>query len=1167
MARSSGSGRRAAVQATSAQATSASASAIDDGARGVSRRQFMQRGIGLGASVGLMPFIGGCVGDDDGDPRPTRTLFFNLSHEAHEGKTYYYHGVGQKLKLTPVKQNPGVLARERQNNRFLAAVGDEHITHHVEGAVMVIDSVALNYVTADDTSAGAPQGAWTMSGLHFAIPPQSAAVAFERRRIVPSPQPSAARRRYGLSAAATAQDFADETALVDTTVHAQTLMCMHPDTMALHPDAAATVMCNHASQSLYADALESKLSSLGAASRAGNPGTTNPQGWGTLQPLVDANGQPLTNADGRLKYRLDLHPDVHTLVGQGVNDIHGGVKDDASLGADVTQPQAPGAHAGALWARRDGRPNFDQSPSPAADVPDNIQTALTHLWPNRGLDVTTSDTLNADNTVSISVSFTNWYLRYLGAYVQFVDSQGNVKKLLDIPEYSAQTMFDASVGHKYRKAGDDPATTDSVDTDDAVWLGLVPAINTIMGIPLLTEGGAGSLSATFKMPAIASTARFLCGGLGGQGANSRPDLCREGIGMTSFFNYGITALCASAGAGTKYPIIINTLATTLGDIANNLAAFLVDKSSGADTSQFWSDQSEALVETIIGNTGSKVLSTMIGLVIGIVTESEIEKAVPIIGVVSQVISALIGAADIILTSVDVGTSPWLYSSDLALTQDVSVQLTPSSATFAAAANAYKVTAIVDSGTPYTQTLPMAGGEATLPAVVFKGMPRGGNITITACVKQSAITATADDIMLGRGTSGSVVNTAAGQTLQVDEIAFPVGPTTTYQHKQKSALDDAGNHVWQATPTAPATNLQDQTCGDAGTICDYHSITIRQDTKTTPGYLGYSWQSQNQDPNDVPGCTAGIIGQLDQAANLNTGPTAQSGYAATPCATTASGVHLTYSLLGQTNPDQTVPNPATSNFYLDPSAADDDYARGGLIRKVNLDGTPNFDAPGSGQAWGALNMASDMLVLHPSGHLVSINNANHKLEVHPLPKASQADGTARRSLLAQVHSGQGSRPGLINSPTALAVSADGHVLVLEAGNNRIQALDLGANAVPIFAKQATAPHYLTLTEFDADDGWLHLDLAVEFTGFMYVLSYNQLSYEYVMHVYHPSQADTRPICQTSGVNAARLTVDLWRNVYTLNYEVIGRSNPNNTTPPGITEPSVSLWTPCNLGQTC
>src|SRR6185437_8757087 len=52
--------------------------------------------------------------------------------------------------------------------------------------------------------------------------------------------------------------------------------------------------------------------------------------------------------------------------------------------------------------------------------------------------------------------------------------------------------------------------------------------------------------------------------------------------------------------------------------------------------------------------------------------------------------------------------------------------------------------------------------------------------------------------------------------------------------------------------------------------------------------------------------------------------------------------------------------------------------------------------------------------------------------------------------------------------------------------------------------------------------------------------------------------TTPITTTMGFNAAKVTVDYWRNVYSLNYEVLMI---NGAIPPsGITEPSVSQWLP-------
>ena len=92
---------------------------------------------------------------------------------------------------------------------------------------------------------------------------------------------------------------------------------------------------------------------------------------------------------------------------------------------------------------------------------------------------------------------------------------------------------------------------------------------------------------------------------------------------------------------------------------------------------------------------------------------------------------------------------------------------------------------------------------------------------------------------------------------------------------------------------------------------------------------------------------------------------------------------------------------------------------------------------------------------------------------------------------------------------------------------------------------------------ATEGATYLDLAVEFTGYIYVLSSSSNPLIFRLDIYHPAQSDTQPICTTVGMNAARLTVDFWRNVYTLNYEVL--KLPSGEIP-SRTEPSVSFWVP-------
>lgn len=83
---------------------------------------------------------------------------------------------------------------------------------------------------------------------------------------------------------------------------------------------------------------------------------------------------------------------------------------------------------------------------------------------------------------------------------------------------------------------------------------------------------------------------------------------------------------------------------------------------------------------------------------------------------------------------------------------------------------------------------------------------------------------------------------------------------------------------------------------------------------------------------------------------------------------------------------------------------------------------------------------------------------------------------------------------------------------------------------------------------------HLDVAVEGTGYIYTLytvaGTNGGSPEYMLDVYSP---DGSPLFDQSGVYAAKLSVDQWRSMFTLNYEkILG--------PGQRTEPSVSQWAP-------
>jgi hypothetical protein len=100
---------------------------------------------------------------------------------------------------------------------------------------------------------------------------------------------------------------------------------------------------------------------------------------------------------------------------------------------------------------------------------------------------------------------------------------------------------------------------------------------------------------------------------------------------------------------------------------------------------------------------------------------------------------------------------------------------------------------------------------------------------------------------------------------------------------------------------------------------------------------------------------------------------------------------------------------------------------------------------------------------------------------------------------------------------------------------------------------------TMALKDSADNLEYLDVACEPEGFIYVLSYlrpgGKLS-DYRLDIYNPDGthlARTPKKPGDPGVNAAKIAVDHWRTLFTLNYEALSG-------PGGRTEPSVSQWAP-------
>jgi hypothetical protein len=1085
--------------------------------QGVSRREFLWDAAGTGALLALSPALAqgqrhtAVTATALAPVNETRTLFFNLSHEQYSGHAYYLVIGKQRPQLRPVGLGDPALAKARMSNRFLAAVPTSQITHVIDAVGLNGNSMNLSYIVKDPETGS---GKWEMSAFYL-LPPMTAypyAYAQAQAKLTAGAAPlvSAKRKNYGLPAAASLQDLLEEQALLDTTDWATAMVNMHPEMLSVEPHSGAYIQTQHIQANPFTPRLAEILGSVGPAAPQQSASLDNDSGWATLVPLTDPNGDTLRSTRGNNKglnlYTPQWQPQINSqFVAPVLQPALRAVKNDTSLGADVTNSPTTGL-LGTIWNRSDGVTSVNQSPGAANTASNNASYTLKSISQTQNGYSCSATTATGSGSTSVKLSTSNWFLRYLGVWLQFLDANGKVVPVSNLP------------------SGLVPEAT-HVTSNNEFLIGSISPEFTLYGVPI----SPSAFSYTFDFPVdVAASARILASGLG-EGSHTFPETEQEGVIMTSLFNYAIPTALMLLGVSQQLPLFVSLLFIPLGLV---LAKELALAGMGGTPSQLFTLLWTSFVRGVASGPAFKAfLAEFTTLLTTSEVVDDAEDAIPVAGFVLQALSALATIAEIYVTTVDVLQSPFTYEYDLVGTYDLSLVLLPDPKDpggFPAAAATYKVVASFDGGAPHRQTLSMPGnGVKSLPAVVFAGVPLGGRVTLTVGFY------TADGTQVGHGATGSILNVppqgnAAGPTITITEDQLPIHAGTTYQHKQKIALDAQGNHEWICAP-APAVPATPSACGpNPGNICAYRSISYNSGA----GNIGYAWQSYS-----THGCDSGT-GQLDQLANLpsvDNGSNAQGMYAMGPCSLIGA-TKLVYDPLGR----------AGMNFYVDTTNQDN------LLRRVELN-PPVFSSPLSNQAWGKFNLFPDDMLLHPSGAIVTINQTQSKMESLVLPATAMTDAQAAISLIADVHAGAGTRPGLFSAPAVATVNTEGVVLVVESGNNRIHAVDVTGNPVRLFTKQPE-PYFLYLTKTGSDAQYL--DIAVEFNGFIYILSYSNSVYR--LDIYHGDQSGTDPISTTMGFNAAKVTVDYWRNVYSLNYEVL---TINGSLPPsGVTEPSISQWIP-------
>jgi len=712
-------------------------------------------------------------------------------------------------------------------------------------------------------------------------------------------------------------------------------------------------------------------------------------------------------------------------------------------------------------------------------------------------------------TATATVSFKNYYLRWLQVSVdQYPPGSG------DTPIGPTQTLGDLS------------------------------PVDTVMAVPLPPNWSAFD----FTFQEGASRAVVSLGGLGQAPFDMSYD--KAGIIWTAVFNYAVPTLFIALGVAADQggkewtdacKNVVSTGSTIVEAGAEGPLGDLVSKSTPRLTDVL------ALIANIAGSmlVGAVAESEeLAGLIAEAGFQGSVEDAEPFVGWVVRAIESAADLASMVETSVEVASSPATMAVSVERTLDVEVTVTPDPShdhgtIWPQTATHYVISITYDDGPVYSYSgapIPPSGTGTEIQHT-FAGLPAGGSVTVLVALYSDT------GWLAGQGKTDPLPaqptqeSTLVVAPFAIKENLVPLTATTTYALKEKLSFASQGR-AWLdppavSPPTATVSALDASPVGD--NLEQLGQLALNQQGAST---LGYSWQASGQgvplhgtsEPFNAQEWTFQALSVADPESGLKF-----SGYGYTPQPCLAF-------------PPVTMANPLADGFLLEPQTCGDM-----LLRALSLQPGQPF-VVSSGQSFCRFTRAQDDLAIHPAGYAVALNTATCKLQIARL-RASQPDAEAPA---AAILAGVGTRPALLENPVTVACALD-RILVLQTTDDYPQgcvcAFDVKANPVHCFAGgswlSGLHPEGTATVEL--------VDLSVESKGYLYVLKYLQptlgqvLASDYRLDIYNP---DGTFLTQVAGLAAARLQVDLWRNVFTLNYEILAGS--------GRTEPSVAEWIPSTPG---
>ncbi len=1152
-----------------------------------SRRTFLKAATLSALSANGLALTG-CIGQDSA-PDAQELQFALGTGKAGAQDDYFLQFAGQQVLLQPhTEASLGRLMTKRPG--LASGPASLRASHFAEGVSFADDRVLQMHVTR--RPAGDTSGLRQLMLVHIKVPQARLNSEIERVMALRNQLGEGLPVQGGLNGGLGIVNYGDNQTPISTAI---AIVFHHPDLVSMEPQSAATILA-HIHTSRFLPELWSLI-----AYKSGTSGGDD--SWCAANPILnDATGKPFLDEFGSIVYDFEVSEEVLALAGAVIRDVLQTTKADEVL-------------RGKLWTTADGvasRP-IDAPVQAGAGAGNNTGYTLAASLANgqRSGGCTFETRLFDASTRSIEVKIENDFSRYLGLYVEFFDQNKNRLTLSDSQWSKAlpNQLFPAISKYVWLQTEQTRAVDFLAPTSTLLGFPVLAgrltryvrlpeeAASARMILGSLGQGVfrdyqpeligvAGTLVFNYAIPGV-----FLACGLGITETQSLIDIL-DGTIL-------VDCLTVMLKSSKNADALVNP---NTSQEERNAAQSALNSS----LNRLMLDLANNFAKLLLNGAVAKLLAWLVSRI----AVAQVVMSIPFVGWGFRAASVAVTVATIVQTTVQVASNPSQIDNLLSLGMNLNLTIHRDlkNFTFPASATAYEVRVHIAGKTFYT-TGPLvlaAGGLSEAIQVALPNIPSGGTGRIyvlftgengllvgkgfaatyaasaaklemlTRSTKEfdavpqavvarlqplvgrtfadtpalleglTALLSTNDVAVHAKSIAGRLANidialklgsTAASSTLEVEctiqEQLVPLTSTTRYQHKRK--LQYVNNrYAWQAGTQAPAPARP--TCDNFdNALCELPSITLAQRS----GQLGYAWRSASA---GLKVCGTGVAStQVYTVQNISLGEDPNLALRALTLNGNRCGIvegaGVVYQLDGPADG-------SGANFLLD--------GRSGTlhVRRFNNAAADSLELAGQTLSMGTFSELPTSVAWHYGGYLVGVNAARHKLEVINLNREPVSDIEASPAL---IFAGLGVRPGLLRGPTCVASSLDGKILVLEALINRVQAFDVHGEPVRAFSLTSASAKTATFALRDQGAAVTYRDMGVEARGYVYVLSHTgsgTQATDFNLDIYSP---EGRFVSNTNGFSAARMVVDLWRNVHTLNWETMRGQD-------GRTEPTVSEWIP-------